>query len=144
MQTADIPLRKVAAVAVVKNPLVGCYQDDLSELVAASPSIGELVAGLALAALAPFQPESYGTAAVVGLRGEQEHGVALLTTPFGNILREAASGGLAWISSQSKRASPAPTNDVPLAHQDALYVRSHYASMDIHHHNPPHTNQTDD
>src|SRR3546814_7217653 len=57
MQTADIPLRKVAAVAVVKNPLVGCYQDDLSELVAASPSIGELVAGLALAALAPFQPE---------------------------------------------------------------------------------------
>src|SRR3546814_2321731 len=51
MQTADIPLRKVAAVAVVKNPLVGCYHDDLSELVAASPSIGELVAGLALAAL---------------------------------------------------------------------------------------------
>src|SRR3546814_11395145 len=102
MQTADIPLRKVAAVAVVKNPLVGCYQDDLSELVAASPSIGELVAWLALAALAPFQPESYGKAAVVGLRGEQEHGVALLTTPFGNILREAAGGGLAWISSQSK------------------------------------------
>src|SRR3546814_7863008 len=128
MQTADIPLRKVAAVAVVKNPLVGCYQDDLSELVAASPSIGELVAGLALAALAPFQPESYGKAAVVGLRGEQEHGVALLTTPFGNILREAAGGGLAWISSQSKRASPGSTIDVPLAHKDALYVRSHYRS----------------
>src|SRR3546814_8469236 len=41
MQTADIPLRKVAAVAVVKNPLVGCYQDDLSELVAANPSRSE-------------------------------------------------------------------------------------------------------
>src|SRR3546814_17734746 len=87
--------------------------------------------------LAPFQPESYGKAAVVGLRGEQEHGVALLTTPFGNILREAAGCGLAWISSQSKRASPGSTIDVPLAHKDALYVRSHYDGMAITLHDAP-------
>src|SRR3546814_10537347 len=91
--------------------------------------------------LAPFQPESYGKAAVVGLRGEQEHGVALLTTPFGNILREAAGGGLAWISSQSKRASPGSTIDVPLAHKDALYVRSHYDGMAITLHDAPHDDE---
>src|SRR3546814_20172425 len=92
MQTAAIPLRKVAAVAVVKNPLVGCYQDDLSELVAASPSIGELVAGLALAALAPFQPESYGKAAAAGLRGDQGPGAALRNTPFRPTRRDAPRG----------------------------------------------------
>src|SRR3546814_20321319 len=99
---------------------VGGLQGEIRWIGAARPAIGELVAGLALAALAPFQAESYGKAAVVGLRGEQEHGVALLTTPCGNILRDAAGGGLAWISSQSKRASPGSTIDVPLAHKDAL------------------------
>ncbi|MEX0757949.1 MAG: amino acid synthesis family protein, partial [Tistlia sp.] len=69
--------------------------------------------------------------------GEQEHGVALLTTVFGNVLREAAGGGKAWISSMTKRAAPGTTIDVPLAHKDALYVRSHYDGMTLTLHDAP-------
>lgn len=70
--------------------------------------------------LAPYEPVSYGKAAVVGLAGEQEHGNAMLTTVYGDVMREAAGGGKAWISSFTKRAAP-----------DALYVRSHYDSISI-------------
>ena len=53
----------------------------------------------------------------------------MLTTVFGNVMREAAGGGKAWISSMTKRAAPGATIDIPLAHKDALYVRSHYDGM---------------
>ena len=81
--------------------------------------------------LGPYKPESYGKAAIIGINGEQEHGVALLTTVFGNVMREAAGGGTAWISSLTKRAAPGSTIDIPLAHKDALYVRSHYDGITI-------------
>ena len=74
---------------------------------------------------------SYGKAAIVGSNGEQEHGNAMLTTVFGNVMREAIGGGKAWISSMTKRAAPGATIDMPLAHKDALYVRSHYDGMTI-------------
>ena len=76
--------------------------------------------------LRPAKAESYGKGAIVGLNGEQEHGVAMLTTVFGNVMRDAAGGGKAWISSMTKRAGPGAGIDIPLAHKDALYVRSHY------------------
>src|SRR5665213_732603 len=69
--------------------------------------------------------------AVIGMNGEQEHGVAMLTTVFGNVMREAAGGGKAWISSLTKRAAPGASIDIPLAHKDALYVRSHYDGITI-------------
>jgi hypothetical protein len=70
-------------------------------------------------------------AAVIGLAGEQEHGVAMLTTVFGNVMRDHAGGGKAWISSITKRAAPGATIDIPLAHKDALYVRSHYDGITV-------------
>jgi hypothetical protein len=81
--------------------------------------------------LSPDKAVSYGKAAVVGLNGEQEHGNAMLTTVFGNVMRGAVGGGKAWISSMTKRGAPGGMIDVPLAHKDALYVRSHYDGMTI-------------
>ena len=46
-------------------------------------------------------------------------------------MRDAAGGGKAWISSLTKRAAPGSTIDIPLAHKDALYVRSHYDGITI-------------
>src|SRR5581483_11582171 len=46
-------------------------------------------------------------------------------------------GGKAWISSSGKRGGPGTTIDVPLAHKDALYVRSHYDTMTITLHDAP-------
>ena len=57
--------------------------------------------------------------------------VECLTTVFGNVMREAAGGGKAWISSMTKRAGPGAGIDIPLAHKDALYVRSHYDGISL-------------
>ena len=81
--------------------------------------------------MGPHKPVSYGKAGLVGVNGEQEHAVAMLTTVFGNVMRDAAGGGKAWISSFTKRVAPGATIDIPLAHKDALYVRSHYDGITI-------------
>ena len=125
------PLRKVATAAVIGNPFAGRYQADLSSLVTASEALGREMSGIAVAAMGDFPIQSYGKAAIVGLAGEQEHGVALLTTVFGNVIRGAVGGGIAWISSFTKRAAAGSTIDIPLAHKDALYVRSHYDGVSI-------------
>ena len=130
-QPAQTPLRKVAAVAVVKNPFAGKFEQDLSALTEASAAIGREITAIAIDLLRPYAAESYGKAAIIGINGEQEHGVAMLTTVFGNVMRDAAGGGKAWISSITKRAAPGATIDIPLAHKDALYVRSHYDGITI-------------
>lgn len=125
------PLRKAAAVAIIDNPFAGRFVEDLSPLTRASEAIGREICAIAVRLLAPDQAVSYGKAAVVGTNGEQEHGNAMLTTVFGNVMREAAGGGKAWISSMTKRAAPGAAIDIPLAHKDALYVRSHYDGMTV-------------
>ena len=125
------PLRKVAAVAIIDNPFAGRFVEDLSSLTRASEAIGREICAIAVRLLAPDHAVSYGKAAIVGSGGEQEHGNAMLTTVFGNVMREAAGGGKAWISSMTKRAAPGAMIDIPLAHKDALYVRSHYDGMTL-------------
>lgn len=125
------PLRKAAAVAIIDNPYAGRFVQDLSPLTRASEALGREICAIAVRLLAPDQAVSYGKAAVVGSNGEQEHGNAMLTTVFGNVMREAIGGGKAWISSMTKRAAPGATIDIPLAHKDALYVRSHYDGMTV-------------
>jgi hypothetical protein len=130
-QRFEPALRKIAVVAVVDNPFAGRFERDLSPLTDASVEIGRIICQRAMALMAPYKAESYGKAAVIGISGEQEHGVAMLTTVFGNVMREAIGGGKAWISSFTKRAAPDATIDIPLAHKDALYVRSHYDGITI-------------
>ena len=125
------PLRKAAAVAIVDNPFAGRFVQDLSPLTRASEAVGREICAIAVRLLAPDQAVSYGKAAVIGINGEQEHGNAMLTTVFGNVMREAIGGGKAWISSMTKRAAPGAMIDIPLAHKDALYVRSHYDGMTL-------------
>lgn len=125
------PLRKAAAVAIIDNPFAGRFVHDLSPLTQASEAIGREICSIAVRLLAADRAVSYGKAAVVGINGEQEHGNAMLTTVFGNVMREAVGGGKAWISSMTKRASPGAMIDIPLAHKDALYVRSHYDGMTL-------------
>lgn len=131
-QTRDEPLRKVAVVAVVKNPHAGKgYVEDLSDLIDASKAVADRIAALGVEQMKPYTVDSYGKAALIGTAGEQEHGVAMLTTIYGNALRDAVGGGKAWISSLTKRCGPGEVLDIPLAHKDALYVRSHYDGMTI-------------
>ena len=131
-QQAGTPLRKVAVVAVVQNPFAGqAYRPDLSDLTEASVEIGREISARAAAAMAPYQAVSYGKGGVAGLNCEQEHVAAMLTTVYGNVMREAVGGGVAWISSYTKRGGPGEVIQIPLAHKDALYVRSHYDGMEV-------------
>lgn len=130
-RAGDPPLCRVAAVAVVENPYAGRRVDDLRPLIDASAALGAFLAEKAIAAIKPYRAESYGKGGVVGLGGEQEHANALITTTFAEPLRRAVGGGKAWISSFTKRSASGGTVDIPLAHKDALYVRSHYDGMTV-------------
>ena len=123
------PLIKAAVGVVIKNPFVGKYQADLSALTAPSASIGHALGERAAALLGDRAVESYGKGGIAGVGGEQEHVVACVTTEFGNPLREEVGGGEAWISSVSKVASAGTSIDIPLAHKDELYIRSHYDAI---------------
>ena len=57
--------RRVAAAAVLDNPLAGSAPDaDLSALVDLSVKVGETLTARALKALAPLKPRGYGKAAL--------------------------------------------------------------------------------
>src|ERR1700730_14542837 len=74
--------------------------------------------------------QSYGKAGLVGVRGEQEHANALLTTTFATPFR-ALIGGDAWISSVTKVGGPGTAIDVPMNCIDDVYVRSHYDAISL-------------
>src|SRR3954466_447609 len=137
-QAADgAPVRKFAIVCVLDNPYAGRFSQDLSLLVKDSPSLGKEF-GRRLTALAGGEKiASYGKACTVGVEGEYEHGNALLTTAFADPVRQAVGGGKAWIASSGKRGGPGTSIDIPLAHKDALYVRSHYDTMSVTLHDAP-------
>ena len=128
---AGAPLVKAAALAVIANPYVDrAFAEGLEELVAPSGAVGTLLGERAAAALgAPV--ESYGTAAVVGLDGEQEHASACIGTIFGGAFREAVGGGRAWLASVTKRCTAGETIDVPLAYKDEVWVGSHYDAITV-------------
>lgn len=126
-----VPVRKVAVVAVLENPYASKVVQDLSPLIEASVSLGEMMGKMALQALGTFEAQSYGKGGVVGLNGEIEHASALLTTAYANPLREVIGGGKAWISSMVKMSLPGGQIDVPMNHRHEIYVRSHYDGMTI-------------
>lgn len=131
-QLADgAPVRKFAVVCVLENPCAGRFSQDLSLLIKESPELGKEFGRRLVALSAGENIASYGKACIVGVEGEYEHGNALLTTAFADPVRDAVGGGKAWISSSGKRGGPGTSIDVPLAHKDALYVRSHYDTMTL-------------
>jgi amino acid synthesis protein len=128
---ANKPLRKAAATAICDNPCAGRYVEDLSGLIDASDGVGRKISGVAADLMKGVGIVSYGKGAVVGLNGALEHAEAVLTTVFGDTMRDAAGGGKAWICHMAKRGPPGTVIDIPLAHKDALTIRSHYDAMTI-------------
>ncbi len=126
------PLIKAAVGLIIRNPFAGKFVDKLAELIDPSPLIGHALGARATALLGGRPVESYGKGGIAGTDGEQEHVVACITTLFGNPLREEVGGGQAWISSVSKVAVAGTPIDIPLAHKDELYIRSHYDAVTFH------------
>jgi hypothetical protein len=125
------PVRKIVIAAAIHNPSAGRFGEDLGQIVNGSDKLG-LEFGRRIQAAADARPiVSYGKACLVGARGEYEHGNAFLTQVFADPIRNAVGGGKAWVPSTGKRAAPGASIDVPLAHKDALYVRSHYDTITV-------------
>ena len=124
-------LVKAAVAVVIRNPFAGRFVSDLSPLTKPSAALGRALGSRAVALLGGRAVHSYGKGGIAGVSGEQEHVVACVTTIFGDALRQAVGGGAAWISSASKTAAAGTSLDIPLAHKDELYIRSHYDAITI-------------
>ena len=123
------PVRKIVIGAAIHNAFSGRFVDDLSAWVRESAALGKEFGKRLNSAIGNAHVASYGKACIVGAAGEYEHGNALLTTVFADPVRSAIGGARAWIPSTGKRGSPGSAIDIPLAHKDELYVRSHYDTI---------------
>jgi hypothetical protein len=132
-KSVEPPTRKAAAIAVIRNPFAGRYQEDLEALIAIGEELGGLLGKRAVAALgvAPAAIESYGKAAIVGEAGELEHAAAILHPRLGKPLREAVEKGAALVPSAKKMGGLGSPIDVPLGHKDAAFVRSHFDAIEV-------------
>ncbi|MGA0925073.1 MAG: amino acid synthesis family protein [Lutimaribacter sp.] len=142
-QQISPPTRKAVAVAVIKNPFAGVFQQDLALLSDIGAELGGLLGQKCVAALgiAPEQAESYGKAAMVGENGELEHAAAILHPKLGAPLRQAVEKGAALVPSSKKMGGPGQDLDVPLGHKDAAYVRSHFDGVEVRMNDAPRANE---
>jgi hypothetical protein len=127
------PIRKAAAVAVIKNPFAGRYEKNLDLLIEMGDALGEILSKRALNVLkmAPEQVESFGKGAMVGMKGELEHAAALLHPKLGHAVRRVVGGGKTMMPSSKKMGVPGTELDVPLHCREAALVRSHFDAMTV-------------
>jgi hypothetical protein len=123
-------IRRVAALAVFKNPFAGRFQRDLSELFDMGGKLGEMLASDACERLG-LPAVSYGKATIVGAGGDVEHGGAVIHPRLGKPMRAATKGGKAVISSNVKIGGPGTAIDVPLGHKDNAWSFDHFDTMTV-------------
>lgn len=133
-RAAPVPLKLIAAAAVLKNPWAGRgFVEDLKpEIHAVAPVLGELLTGMILeAAGGGDKVEGYGKSAVVGLDGEVEHASALIhTLRFGNHYRTAV-GAKSYLSFCNTRGGANAPVMIPLMDKNDEGRRSHYLTINF-------------
>ena len=130
MGRACVPVTRVAAMAIVKNPFAGIDQDDLSDLFMIGAELGETLTPQ-LVAMLGGPPLCYGKAALVGASGAMEHGAALLHPRLGKPVRAAIGGGEALMPSNHKVGAIGALIDLPLGHKDAPFSFDHIDTLTI-------------
>jgi hypothetical protein len=124
------PITRVAAVAVVQNPVAGYFVQDLSPLFDIGGELGEILMSRAVNMLAQ-PPVSYGKAAIIGDNGDMEYGGAMIHPKLGKPMRAAVGGGEALIPSNCKIAAVGGLIDIPLGHKDEAWSFNHFDTMTI-------------
>ena len=131
-RSAPVPMKLIAAAAVLKNPWAGRgFVEDLKpEIHAIAPELGALLTAMILdAAGGSDRVEGYGKAAVVGLDGELEHASALIhTLRFGNHYRQAV-GAKTYLAFTNVRGPANCPVMVPLMDKQDEGRRSHYQTV---------------
>jgi len=125
------PYRRAAGLAVIRNPFAGGYVEEIAYLMDALKPLGLAMAARLVDALGGVaKVQGYGKGAIIGARGEVEHG-ALWHVPGGYAMREILGGAKAIVPSAKKVGGPGARLDVPITHIHASYVRSHFDAMEV-------------
>lgn len=131
-RAAPVPLKLIAAAAVLKNPWAGRgFVEDLKpEIHAVAPELGAFLTGMILeAAGGGDKIEGYGKASIVGLDGEVEHASALIhTLRFGNHYRQAV-GAKTYLAFTNIRGGANTPVMIPLMDKNDEGRRSHYLTV---------------
>ena len=132
-QPVNPPAKKAAAVAVIKNPFAGRYEENLDTLVEIGDLLGEELSRRALKTLGiePDKVESFGKGALVGLDGELEHAAAIMHPKLGHAVRRVVGGGKTMMPSANKVGVAGTELDVPVHCKDAALVRSNFDAMAV-------------
>lgn len=128
---AEVPLKMAAAMAVIRNPYAGRYEEDLMPFMAELRSLGrELAEELVDALGGADRVEVYSKAAIVGINGEMEHG-AVWHEAGGWAMREVLGQPKAMVPANKAVACAGYRMMVPVHYIHAAYVRSHFNSMEV-------------
>lgn len=126
---AEIPQLKGYVAAVTHNPYAGKYVQDILPLMEQLKPMGLEMAKKLMAILGGAENiVAYGKAAIVGENGELEH-AALWHEPGGYGMRQLMEKSAAIVPSTKKVGVPGCAIDVPIAHANAAYVRSHFDTV---------------
>lgn len=148
------PLLRGAISVVLTNPYAGRYEPDILPMMDALQDVGVDMARRLLVAMAVPKERigTYGKGAIVGERGELEHG-ALWHVPGGYAMRELLgwkgdraqyqsgtvaekktgqpANALAIVPSTKKVGPPGVALDVPLTNINAAYVRGQFDAIEV-------------
>lgn len=129
--TAATPRSRGAIVAVVTNPFAGRFEPNLQPAMEDLKPLGLMLTDRLIAAMGGREGiDGYGKGAIVGAKGEVEHG-ALWHLPGGYAMRERLGTSRAIVPSAMKVAAMGASLDVPLGHINAAYVRGHFDAFTV-------------
>ncbi len=128
---------------MIDNPYAGRHEPKLDALIEDGEELGALLGKRCVEALGivPGQAQSYGKAAIVGEAGKLEHAAAILHPKLGAPLRAAVEKGAVLVPSAKKIGTLGTAIDVPLGHQDAACVRSHFDAIETRVADAPRANE---
>lgn len=113
-QQLEHPVRRVAAIAVVRNPLVTRDDEDLNELIRDGEDLGRYLAQRALDYIDRARISAIGKGVIVGLDGEPEHGQSILYPRFATAARETLGLSGARALGEKKLAGASSAIAIPL------------------------------
>lgn len=127
----DMPRRRAAILAIVRNPFAGEYSEDLQSAMDDLKPLGLEMTDQLIAAMGGIEGiDGYGKAGLAGENGELEH-TALWHVPGGYSMRARLGEARAIVPSSMKVGGAGTRIDIPLGHINAAYVRSHFDSMEV-------------
>jgi hypothetical protein len=130
-QQLEHPVRRVATIAVVRNPLVARDDSDLNELSRDGEDLGRYLAQRALEYIDRARITAIGKGVIVGLDGEPEHGQAILYPRFTAAARDTLGLGATRALGEKRLAAASTPLAIPLYAAPAATAEQPTGSLEI-------------